>query len=196
MIKIDVLIEGVADFSQEVWSDYCTTTLVTTSDGSKILVDPGSDRSLLLNKLNEREIKVSDIEYVFLTHAHLDHTLLAGIFPNAIIVTGSQWVKAGTEIHNHDGSYFGDIIKIIKSEGHSPSDSYLMIYEEKKITCIAGDLFWWDKNDVQETEVEKIILHNDRFAIDFDKLKQTRKTILQSAHFVIPGHGKPFIIQE
>ena len=34
MINFEVLIEGRADFSQKVWFDYCSTTLITNSEGN------------------------------------------------------------------------------------------------------------------------------------------------------------------
>lgn len=194
MPKVDILIQGVADFSKEVWFDYCSTTLVTTSEGKKIIVDPGSNRILLLEKLSEYNLHVDDIDYVFITHSHLDHSLLAGIFPKAIVVTGSQWWKNGIEIHNHDGSYFGKDIKIVKTSGHSHSDSYLVVNTEKQKVCIAGDLFWWDQNEAQEVSYDEIVSHPDRFAIDIKKLKEVRISILKMTQYVIPGHGKPFII--
>lgn len=196
MPKIDILIQGVADFSKEIWFDYCSTTLITTSKGERIIVDPGSNRTLLLEKLNEHNLHIDDIDYVFITHSHLDHSLLSGIFPKAIVVTGSQWWKNGIEIHNHDGSYFGKDVQIVKTSGHSHSDSYLVVNTEKQKVCIAGDLFWWDQAEIQEEILNKIIAHQDRFAIDMEKLKIVRQTILNIVDYVIPGHGKPFIINK
>lgn len=194
MNKVDILIQGVADFSKETWFDYCSTTLITTTERKKIIVDPGSNRTLLLEKLNKNKLHIEDINYVFITHSHLDHSLLAGIFPKAVIVTGSQWWKEGIEIHNHDGSYFGSNIQIIKTSGHSHSDSYLLIKTTGQKICVAGDLFWWDKNEIQETKLSDIINHTDRFAVDASKLKEVRTTLLNVADYIIPGHGKPFII--
>lgn len=196
MPTIDILIEGRADFSKEVWFDYCSTTLISTSHGKKILVDPGSHRSLLLQKLNERNIIVDDIDYVFLTHSHLDHSLLAGIFTKAIVVNGSQWWKCGIEIHNHDGSFFGKDINIVKTYGHSHNDSYLLINTEDLKVCVAGDLFWWDISEVQEKLPKKITTHPDRFAINKRQLQMVRKIILEAVDYVVPGHGKPFIIHK
>ena len=192
MLSIEVIIEGRADFSQKIWFDYCSTTLITNSNEKYILCDPGSNRDLLIQKLHERNIHVNNIDFVFITHSHLDHSLLAGIFPNAIIVTGSQWWKNGTEIHNHDGSYFGKDIQIIKTSGHSSSDSYLIIDALERKVCIAGDLFWWDINDTQGTTNIEIINHPDRFAIDPILLKKARTKILNTTSFIIPGHGNPF----
>jgi len=146
-----------------------------------------------MQKLHERNINLNDINYVFITHSHLDHSLLVGIFPNAIIVTGSQWLKNGTEIHNHDGSYFGNDIRIVKTSGHSQSDSYLLINTNERKVCVAGDLFWWDINDTQETTNIEIINHPDRFALDSTLLKKARTLILNTVDYIVPGHGKPFI---
>ncbi|MCX6730471.1 MAG: MBL fold metallo-hydrolase [Candidatus Roizmanbacteria bacterium] len=196
MLKVDVLIQGAADFSKEIWFDYCSTTLITTAEGKRIIVDPGSNRILLLEKLGEHNLQINDIDYVFITHSHLDHSLLAGVFPKAIVVTGSQWWKDGVEIHNHDGSYFGKNIKIIKTSGHSHSDSYLIVDIDKKKICVAGDIFWWDKHEIQEVHPGEIVSHLDRFAIDMQKLTEVRMSILKVVSYVIPGHGKPFIIDK
>ena len=66
MITIEVIIEGRADFSQQTWFDYCSTTLITNSNGKYILCDPGSNRDLLLKKLHERNINIDDIHYIFI----------------------------------------------------------------------------------------------------------------------------------
>lgn len=66
MNKVQVLIEGYArtlpDETEEASS---CVTLITTQSGGHIIVDPGSNRELLLQKLNEQGLKVEGVKTVF-----------------------------------------------------------------------------------------------------------------------------------
>lgn len=87
MNTIDVLIEGyVRELSDTTWEACSTSTLITSSRGKRIVVDPGSNKKLLLSALTKRNLKVEDVDWVFLTHHHLDHAMNVGLFPNAKII--------------------------------------------------------------------------------------------------------------
>src|SRR5579872_410887 len=110
MNTIDILIEGYAKITDTGWDASSTTTLITVSspvilnkvkdlnskieDSSqaqndkilRIIVDPGANRDLLFEKLKTRGLSLEDIDYVFITHHHLDHAMNVGLFPNAKVI--------------------------------------------------------------------------------------------------------------
>ena len=53
-----------------------------------------------------------------------------------------------------------------------------------EVNAICGDVFW--KKDFPE---------NDPYASDKEKLRDSRKMILELADWVIPGHGKMFKVE-
>ena len=75
MAKVKVLIQGYARKTKDGW--LAASAAVLINDGGKnVLVDPGSNKKLLLEKLSEEGLKCEDIDMIFLTHHHLDHTFL------------------------------------------------------------------------------------------------------------------------
>jgi len=98
------------------WLAISTITLVK-SNGKNIIVDPGFDREKLLNVLEKEKLKTSDIDFVFLTHGHIDHSLLSGIFKNAKIVD-ELYVYQKDAIIKHNGIIPGTDLKVIRTPGH------------------------------------------------------------------------------
>ena len=90
MIKVKILIEGYADFSNpKKWKDNCNVILIESED-KKIIFDPGVDRKKLINSLKKEGLTAKDITHVFISHKHIDHTMLMGIFRKAIVCTGQN----------------------------------------------------------------------------------------------------------
>ena len=95
MAEVKILVEGYV--REEDGNEFAssTTTLIKQA-GLNIIVDPGMDRKLLLQALEKQNLSPGNIDYVILTHYHLDHLLLAGIFEKAKILDNS-------EIYSWDG---------------------------------------------------------------------------------------------
>ena len=89
MVKIKVLIEGYAREEDDIELASSTTTLLK-ENGLNIIIDPGMNRKRLLDALKGENLSPRDIDYVILTHYHLDHSLLSGIFENAKILDNSD----------------------------------------------------------------------------------------------------------
>ena len=85
MPKIKVLVEGYVIEKDNAQYASSTATLIQENN-LNIIVDPGINRKLLLNALKKEKLSATDIHYAVLTHCHLDHALLAGIFENAKII--------------------------------------------------------------------------------------------------------------
>lgn len=186
MAEVKVLIEGYARETKDGWEASSTTTLIKDS-GQNILVDPGVNRELLLQKLKEENLTVKDINLVFLTHYHPDHALLMGIFEKALVADGDTVYKNDQEFF-YDGNLPGTNIAVIKTPGHAHDHCSLLVPTDEGKVIIAGDVFWWKEGQEQKVDINQ----DDPFAKDKEALGGSRKKLLKIADRIIPGHGKPF----
>lgn len=190
MTSLKVLIEGYAKKISDGWIASSTTTLIIENN-LKIIVDPGANRDLLLSKLTEQGLTPEDINLVFMTHYHVDHNLLAGIFTKAKILDDSIVYENDKETE-YAGTIPGTEIKVLKTPGHDQFHASLMVKTSDGIVCVAGDVFWWPDNEEQKTDAENLLSHKDSFVKDEKALLKSRKKILAVADWIIPGHGKMF----
>ena len=190
MNKVEVLIEGYATITDKGWKASGSTCLITTESGLKIITDPGANRDILLQKLREKGLRVEDIDFVFLTHHHLDHAMLAGIFPNAKVVDEEAIYTQDDAIEGTEGIP-GTNMTIIATPGHEAGHGILVVPETEKGTIvIAGDNFWWKTDEEQKLSLELDM--PDDFAEDMEVLKNSRAKVLEIADWVVPGHGRMF----
>lgn len=184
MNTIEILIEGYAKVTDTGWIASGTTTLITTDSGKRIIIDPGANREKLLEKLAEKSLQVDDIEYVFLTHYHLDHALLMGIFPKASIITFES-ITTGEKGELVPALIPDTDISILKTPGHEYAGASLVIPTENGTVVAAGDVFWFEEEE-QQLDIEA----KDDFATDREALIKSRKEVMDIADWIIPGHGK------
>jgi len=196
MVKVKTLIEGyVKEIGGEEFAS-STTTLIQNA-ALNIVVDPGMDRKLLVSALNKENLSLSQIDYVILTHTHLDHSLLAGIFENAKILDNNDIYSFDGKIGKHEGKIPNAEIQIIKTPGHDQSHcSVLANTEDLGRIIIAGDVFWWADNENQKTDKQSLLEHKDPYVKDISALDESRKKILELADYIIPGHGKMFKVKK
>lgn len=190
MNTVKILIEGYAKKIPKGWLASSTTTLII-SDGIKIIVDPGTNRSKLVSELRKIKLRTSDIDYIFMTHYHPDHNLLAGIFEKAKILDDELVYEKDSQIE-HNKKIPGTDIYIISTPGHDQFHGSLVVPTEKGNIVVAGDVFWWSNEENQYTDKVSLIAHKDPFLKDIKVLIQSRKKILEIADWIIPGHGKMF----
>ncbi len=192
MAEVRILIEGYAKPLKNGWKANSSVVLIK-SNGKNIIADPSFDREKLLNALKKEKLKTSDIDFVFLTHGHTDHSLLAGIFENAKIVD-ELYVYQKDAIAKHDGVIHGTGLKVIRTPGHMEEHCSLIVKTKKGVYAVAGDIFWWNENEKQEIDINKP--DNDPEHMNIQKLIASRKKILELADYVISGHGKMFIVKK
>jgi glyoxylase-like metal-dependent hydrolase (beta-lactamase superfamily II) len=193
MTEVKILIEGYAREIENGWLASSTVSLVKTKD-KKIIVDPGCNRKGLLAALEKEGLRTADIDFVVITHNHGDHSLLAGVFENAKLMTSEEIYDNDNQI-SHDNKIPETDIKIIKTPGHCPEHCSLIVPTEQGNYVIAGDAFWWTDDEKQDVDVEKEDeAHPEE--VDMKKLSESRKKILEIADFVIPGHGKMFKVKK
>lgn len=194
MVKVKVLIQGYAKEIKDGWLASSAVTLIE-SDDKKIIVDPGCNRTGLLEALAKNNLKTGDIDFVLLTHNHTDHQLLTAIFENAKVLND-------TEIYDNDKQIeHGNIIpdtdlKIIQTPGHDQFHCALIVPTDDVNYVVAGDVFWWEDGEEQKTDYESLIQHKDPYVKDEKVLENSRKRVLEIGDFIIPGHGKMFKVMK
>ena len=194
MAEVKVLIEGYALRGEE--EKATSTSVLVKTKNFNLIVDPGMDRNLLLKSLKRENLKINNIDYIFLSHYHMDHSLLTGIFENArVLYTGDVYSFDG-QISERESNLLGEEIEIIKTPGHNSDCRTMLVKTKQGVIAIAEDVFWWWDDEEQKTDFNSLMKHKDQFATDNKKLKESRKKVLELADYIIPGHGKMFKVNK
>ena len=195
MAKVKILIKGYTrEKNGEEFAS--STTILIQDNGLNIIVDPGMNRKALLGGLAKEGLETKNINFVVVTHTHLDHSLLTGIFENAKILDNSDVYSFDGKIGGHEGKVPNTDIEIIKTPGHDQFHcSVLVKTEDLGKVVIAGDVFWWADGEEQETDKQGLLEHEDPYVKDEKALKESRKRILNLADYIIPGHGEMFKVK-
>ncbi|MDD4191832.1 MAG: MBL fold metallo-hydrolase [Mangrovibacterium sp.] len=188
---VRVLIEGYARQVENGWVASSTTCLVISS-GMKIITDPGCNRQKLLDALSKENLSADDIDFVFLSHGHPDHILLAGIFANARQVTyDDDLVYDQDRMVKFDKHILGPHTEVIHTPGHVPDHISLLVDTSEGVVAIAGDVFWWPDGEKQDPGA-LIAGPFEPSGLNREMLAQSRSQLLKTADLIIPGHGKMF----
>lgn len=194
MVEVKILIEGYAKELEEGWVASSTTCLITT-ENKKIITDPGCNRKKLLEALNKEGLTTDDIDYVFLSHCHPDHILLAGIFEKAKFITFDANLMYDKDLMlKFDKRVLGKDIEIIETPGHVLEHLSLLVNTPKGKIAIAGDVIWWVEGEEQVFDINQKD-HTQAKGMDVEKLIKSRKKLLEIADYIIPGHGKMFKVE-
>jgi glyoxylase-like metal-dependent hydrolase (beta-lactamase superfamily II) len=189
--KIHILVEGYAHQGENGSYVASPTSYLIEAGDKKILVDPGTNKQKLLDALESLKVKHEDINFIYLTHYHPDHFLNLKLFPNLDVYDGDiKWNDDKEEFHQ--GKLGIEGVEILKTPGHSPEHTSLLVDTEEGKVCIAQDVFWWEDGKQQSDTEEDLINLEDPFATDMDLLMSSRKLVLEKAEWIIPGHGKKF----
>jgi glyoxylase-like metal-dependent hydrolase (beta-lactamase superfamily II) len=157
-------------------------------DGAAIVVaDPGlvAARSRILEPLATRGIAPEDVTHVFLSHHHPDHTMNAGLFPNAEVI--DFWARYRDDLwldHDGDGWQMTEHAQLWLTPGHTEEDATLIVRAEDATYALTH--LWWRQDRTPEI---------DPYAPDQAALDVQRARVLAIADIVIPGHGEPFRVE-
>lgn len=195
MAEVKVLIEGYAKQTRNGWIASSTVCLITTGD-KKIISDPGCNREKLLEALGKENLNTRDIDYVFLSHRHPDHALLAGIFEKTKHITfDAGLMYAGDQLSQFDKNVLGNEIEVINTPGHVNEHISLLVQTPEGKVAIVGDLIWWLDDEEQVLDINQKD-HSQTIDLDMKTLVENRRRILEISDYIIPGHGKKFAVKK
>jgi glyoxylase-like metal-dependent hydrolase (beta-lactamase superfamily II) len=160
-----------------------STCSLIRDEGHVIVVDPGmvDGSEVILDPLAALGLKPEEVTDVVLSHHYPDHTLRAGLFPNASVhdhwatYRGSAWKDADAE-----GRYLSKSVSLIKTPGHTGQDIATVVGTPQGLIVLCH--LWWDSTGPAE----------DPYAEDPTALHISRRRVLGFAHLIVPGHGAPF----
>jgi len=191
MAEVKVLIEGYAKELERGWVASSTTCLVIWKN-KKIITDPGCNRERLIEAMDKEGLIADDIDYVFLSHCHPDHILLAGIFEKAKFITfDANLMYDKDRLFGFDKNMFGEDIEIVETPGHVIEHLSLLVNTSRGKVAIAGDVIWWIDGEKQIFKINQKD-HSQAKGMDMKKLVESRKKLIEAADYIIPGHGKIF----
>lgn len=191
MAEVKVLIEGYAKELEKGWVASSTTCLIT-AENIKIITDPGCNRKKLLDALNKERLITDDIDYVFLSHCHPDHILLAGIFEKAKFITfDANLMYDKDHLFEFGKNTLGEDVEIIETPGHVIEHLSLLVNTSGGKVAIAGDVIWWVEGEKQAFDINQKD-HSQAKGMDMKKLVESRKKLFEISDYIIPGHGKIF----
>ena len=192
MNKVTVLVEGYArEWGAGGWQTSSSAVLVQT-DKINIVCDPGINKELLDQGMKKAGVKYEEIDYVFLTHTHLDTCYNAAYFSEAKMVDYLSFYN-GDKSDLHGGEIPDTNLKIIDTPGHLHNHCSLVVPTKKGTYVIAGGVFGWAEDEEQKTSRWSLL--RDKYGppvVDKKALKKSRKKVLEIANFVIPEYGKMF----
>jgi glyoxylase-like metal-dependent hydrolase (beta-lactamase superfamily II) len=113
---------------------------------------------------------------------------LTGFFTKAKVLNYNEIFDVDKQFM-HENRIPGTNLEILQTPGHSKDSCCLIVKMDKGTYVVAGDNFWWMKNEEERVDVNK---PDQAHKGDMEKLIESRKKILKIADWIIPGHGKPF----
>jgi len=193
LATVKVLLRGYFKWlglGKEEFKASSTVTLIQ-DNGINILVDTGGGEveKKLIQTLKKQGLDPKDINYVILTHHHLDHTANKHLFKNAIITDWLTSYKKNKFVVDYDiltkgRNIITPNVSIKSTPGHAMDEGSVIVVTEKGIVAIAGDLFFNDQSE------RNIFIHDKK---DFEK---SRQEILKLADYIVPGHGGIFEVKK
>lgn len=195
MAEVKVLVEGYAKQLKKGWKASSTTCLIKSGE-NLIITDPGCNRKMLLKALGKEGLTTNKIDYVFLSHHHPDHILLAGIFERAKYITfDTNLLYDNDLLLGFDKHFLGKDIEVIETPGHVLEHLSLIVETNLGKIAIAGDAIWWIEGEKQVFKINQRD-HSQSKGMNMTKLIASRKKLVEEADYIIPGHGKMFRVKK
>jgi len=183
---IKVLFEGRHDNHYLEQGGYDIFPLYSSSTfavGEKVvLVDTGdiSKKDLLIKKLKEEGLQPKDVDFVIITHFHLDHTSNVHLFPNSQIIAFNaiRFPDGRARIFRKFPENYIPEISILETPGHTLDSISVLI---NKDTICAGDAIRADH--LRREKIPKY-RSGEKYLASMKKIFNTK-----GLKRIIPGHG-------
>lgn len=178
--RVDVIQDGSLTSTGGGVRSSCTLV----RDGDRVIVvDPGMapGASAILGPLARFCVRPEDVTEVVLSHHHPDHTMYAGLFPNAAvhdhwaIYRGDQW-----EDSECDGRVLSPSVQLARTPGHTAEDLVLIAGTPDGVVVTTHSWFHAESG-VDDEDPEEV-----------EQLRESRRSILDVADLIVPGHGPAF----
>ncbi len=194
MTKVKLILKGLHDNHYKEDGSYLidpltsSVTLIQT-EKNNILVDTGTPnfKEKILENLAKEGLKAENIDYLILTHNHLDHCFNAHLFPRALIYTQiAFWHWQDANCHIFPKGISSDVvpgITLLHTPGHSKDSLSVFVKDAKeKKWLIAGDA-------VSLHYLENGSLRN---RVGEEGVRSIRKILDLNPDYIVPGHGEVF----
>jgi len=184
LAEVKILLKGFTNADSVVETDKERTqpTITLVRDGDIVMVvDPGILKSQqeLVNALAKENLTVEDVNFVCVTHSHFDHYRNIGMFSNAkTLEYYGLWHENTVDIWNEK---FTPNIQVVHTPGHDYTGITLFVNTSEGVVAICGDVFWKENYPRNPKD--------DAFASNIEKLKESRKKVLKTADWIVPGHS-------
>ena len=208
MPAIDMLLHGFGLGTSQGRVGYCGVTLLRGTKNILVDVAQVGRRGILLEKLDDRGLTPDDIDYVFLTHAHWDHSLNVDLFPNAKVLihpvereyckapketdwATPKWTTLMLEAQQlqevKEGEEIDDGVSVIETPGHSKGSMALLVRTAQGTTAISGDALpdGWSVG----VRMPRLVFW------DLEQAKASLRKLLDRANTFYPGHDRPFTVE-
>ena len=178
--RVDVLLAGSLTSTGGGVRSSCTLV----RDGDRVIVvDPGmaAGAAAILDPLARFGVRPEDVTEVVLSHHHPDHTMYAGLFPNAAV--HDHWaIYRGTDWEDSecDGRVLSPSVQLARTPGHTAEDLALIANTPSGVVVTTHS--WFHADSAAEDEDPE----------DLAQLRESRRSILNVADRIIPGHGPSF----
>lgn len=210
MASVEIVLPGYPVRTARGSIGYASSSLVTTDDGRRILVDCAgyADRTQLYDALRERQLTPDDIDAVVLTHLHFDHAINARFFRTArVYVTKAEYDFAvwSARQHPHADPYTVDDpdallgplktelvddeleiapdVTLFRSPGHTPGMLSVLARTPEGRVAIVSDA----AKSVSELITKQVF---PSAAVDNAQATRSIERFLSSADWIIPGHDR------
>lgn len=179
MATVKVLVQG---YVSEDMKEACATVSLVVDKNVVMVVDPGAlpNTQLLIDALKKEGFSPEDVNYVCITHSHVDHYRNIGLFPRAKVLEYFGLSDAQGRMEDWQ-ERFSENIQVLKTPGHDYSCITLFVKTDDGVVAICGDVFW--KENYPEV---------DPYATDLKKLEQSRHLVMSMSHWIVPGHASMY----
>jgi glyoxylase-like metal-dependent hydrolase (beta-lactamase superfamily II) len=208
-MKIYQILEGLHDHfvnesgNKQLPGHTGSVTLIESASG-RILIDTGSRAAWPKVKTNLANlgIKPEDIDFVLLTHLHLDHSFnvahftKARLFAWALEWTENETIELGPDLNTTALSEVVSRITAIRTPGHDECMNSFFVTNAESLTLINKDVInltgkklaiSGDAINLQVIESKGQTLP---YTYDRELFKHSAQKILdQNPDFIMPGHG-------
>ena len=171
----------------------CTSTLIETPQGARILVDPAVSGAALAQVLDERcGLRPEAVDYVYVTHRHGDHYVGMADLPRAVwLAAPGDAGEIRRALPQHAKRIFAagaEIVpgvQVLPLPGHTPGLAGLLCASEDGMVAVAGDSvmtrdFFKDRRGYYNSA-------------DFAASARSIDLLMEKADIVVPGHGNYFL---